>query len=158
MQYAIEDGEVYVLEANPRASSTVPLVSKVCNIKMVKLATEIMTCRPDRTSVSGPGAEGEEDSALRREGSQYSRSRCSRRLTRYSDRRCVPQERFSACLRTLERRSTRHRRLPRQGFQAAGYRPLKCQRHGQARAYRGCQEASMSAASSSWEQAEPTIL
>ena len=33
MQYAIEDGEVYVLEANPRASRTVPLVSKVCNIK-----------------------------------------------------------------------------------------------------------------------------
>ena len=43
MQYAIEDGKVYVLEANPRASRTVPLVSKVCNIKMVKLATEIMT-------------------------------------------------------------------------------------------------------------------
>lgn len=43
MQYAIEDGVVYVLEANPRASRTVPLVSKVCNIKMVKLATEIMT-------------------------------------------------------------------------------------------------------------------
>lgn len=43
MQYAIEDGTVYVLEANPRASRTVPLVSKVCNIKMVKLATDIMT-------------------------------------------------------------------------------------------------------------------
>ena len=43
MQYAIEDGKVYVLEANPRASRTVPLVSKVCNVKMVKLATEIMT-------------------------------------------------------------------------------------------------------------------
>jgi carbamoyl-phosphate synthase large subunit len=43
MQYAIEDGTVYVLEANPRASRTVPLVSKVCNINMVKLATEIMT-------------------------------------------------------------------------------------------------------------------
>ncbi len=43
MQYAIEDGEVYVLEANPRASRTVPLVSKVCGINMVKLATEIMT-------------------------------------------------------------------------------------------------------------------
>lgn len=43
MQYAIEDGKVYVLEANPRASRTVPLVSKVCNIKMVKLATDIMT-------------------------------------------------------------------------------------------------------------------
>ena len=43
MQYAIEDGKGYVLEANPRASRTDPLVSKDCNIKMVKLATEIMT-------------------------------------------------------------------------------------------------------------------
>lgn len=43
MQYAIENGKVYVLEANPRASRTVPLVSKVCNIRMVPLATEIIT-------------------------------------------------------------------------------------------------------------------
>ena len=43
MQYAIEDDTVYVLEANPRASRTVPLVSKVCGISMVPLATEIIT-------------------------------------------------------------------------------------------------------------------
>ncbi len=43
MQYAIEDGKVYVLEANPRASRTVPLVSKVCGINMVQIATDIMT-------------------------------------------------------------------------------------------------------------------
>ena len=43
MQYAIEGDTVYVLEANPRASRTVPLVSKVCSINMVRLATEIMT-------------------------------------------------------------------------------------------------------------------
>ena len=43
MQYAIEDGKIYVLEANPRASRTVPLVSKVCNIQMVQIATDIMT-------------------------------------------------------------------------------------------------------------------
>jgi len=43
MQYAIEGEVVYVLEANPRASRTVPLVSKVCNIRMVKVATDIMT-------------------------------------------------------------------------------------------------------------------
>ncbi len=43
MQYAIEKDKVYVLEANPRASRTVPLVSKVCNIRMVPIATEIMT-------------------------------------------------------------------------------------------------------------------
>ena len=41
MQYAIENGKVYVLEANPRASRTVPLVSKVCNIRMVPLAIAI---------------------------------------------------------------------------------------------------------------------
>jgi carbamoyl-phosphate synthase large subunit len=45
MQYAIEDNRVYVLEANPRASRTVPLVSKVCNIQMVKLATQIITSK-----------------------------------------------------------------------------------------------------------------
>ncbi len=43
MQYAIENGKVYVIEANPRASRTVPLVSKVCNVQMVRLATKIIT-------------------------------------------------------------------------------------------------------------------
>jgi carbamoyl-phosphate synthase large subunit len=42
IQYAIVDGCVYVLEANPRASRTVPLVSKVCNVSMARLATEII--------------------------------------------------------------------------------------------------------------------
>jgi len=42
MQYAIAGGKVYVLEANPRASRTVPLVSKVCNIRMARIATEMM--------------------------------------------------------------------------------------------------------------------
>ncbi|MCR5477197.1 MAG: carbamoyl-phosphate synthase large subunit [Lachnospiraceae bacterium] len=43
MQYAIENGKVFVLEANPRASRTVPLVSKVCGIQMVPIATELIT-------------------------------------------------------------------------------------------------------------------
>ena len=43
MQYAIEDGKVFVIEANPRASRTVPLVSKVCGINMVQIATDIVT-------------------------------------------------------------------------------------------------------------------
>jgi len=42
MQYAIAEDTVYVLEANPRASRTVPLVSKVCGISMARLATQIM--------------------------------------------------------------------------------------------------------------------
>jgi carbamoyl-phosphate synthase large subunit len=45
MQYAIADGKVYVLEANPRASRTVPLVSKVCNVQMARLATQMMMGR-----------------------------------------------------------------------------------------------------------------
>ena len=43
MQYAIEKDKVYVLEANPRASRTVPLVSKVCDVRMVPIATDIIT-------------------------------------------------------------------------------------------------------------------
>ena len=42
IQYAIAKDTVYILEANPRASRTVPLVSKVCNISMARLATQIM--------------------------------------------------------------------------------------------------------------------
>ena len=42
IQYAIAEDTVYVLEANPRASRTVPIVSKVCNIPMARLATQLM--------------------------------------------------------------------------------------------------------------------
>jgi carbamoyl-phosphate synthase large subunit len=42
IQYAIFDNTVYVLEANPRASRTVPIVSKVCNVSMARLATQVM--------------------------------------------------------------------------------------------------------------------
>jgi carbamoyl-phosphate synthase large subunit len=42
MQYAICKDQVYVLEANPRASRTVPIVSKVCGLSMARAATQIM--------------------------------------------------------------------------------------------------------------------
>ncbi len=42
IQYAIASNMVYVLEANPRASRTVPLVSKVCNVSMARIATQLM--------------------------------------------------------------------------------------------------------------------
>jgi len=45
IQYAIAGDVVYILEANPRASRTVPLVSKVCNISMARLATQVMLGR-----------------------------------------------------------------------------------------------------------------
>ncbi len=42
IQYAIQKGKVYILEANPRASRTVPLVSKVTGVSMARIATEIL--------------------------------------------------------------------------------------------------------------------
>ena len=50
IQYAIADDQVYVLEANPRASRTVPIVSKVCNLSMARLAVQCMM--QDSTSPS----------------------------------------------------------------------------------------------------------
>ncbi len=42
VQYAIKDGEIYCLEANPRASRTVPFVSKAIGVPLAKLAAQIM--------------------------------------------------------------------------------------------------------------------
>jgi len=42
IQYAICDDKVYILEANPRASRTVPLVSKIMAISMARIATQLM--------------------------------------------------------------------------------------------------------------------
>jgi carbamoyl-phosphate synthase large subunit len=42
IQYAIHQGKVYVLEANPRASRTVPIVSKVCNLNMADMAIKLI--------------------------------------------------------------------------------------------------------------------
>jgi len=42
IQYAIANDIVYILEANPRASRTVPLVSKVTGVQMARIATQIM--------------------------------------------------------------------------------------------------------------------
>jgi len=42
VQYAVKDAKVYVLEVNPRASRTVPLVSKVIGVPLAKLATKVM--------------------------------------------------------------------------------------------------------------------
>lgn len=64
MQYAIENGKVYVLEANPRASRTVPLVSKVCNIRMVPIATDIITSELTGRPVTSSNVKGAEHSLL----------------------------------------------------------------------------------------------
>ncbi len=41
LQYIIMDGEIYVIEVNPRASRTVPYISKVTGVPMVDLATKV---------------------------------------------------------------------------------------------------------------------
>ncbi|MBN1913604.1 MAG: carbamoyl-phosphate synthase large subunit [Candidatus Omnitrophica bacterium] len=42
VQYAVKDDKVYILEVNPRASRTVPFVSKVIGVPLAKLATKVM--------------------------------------------------------------------------------------------------------------------
>ena len=42
VQYAVRDGVVYVLEVNPRASRTIPFVSKVIGVSLANLATKVM--------------------------------------------------------------------------------------------------------------------
>ena len=64
MQYALAEDRVYVLEANPRASRTVPLVSKVCNISMASIATELMMGK----KLAEMDLRGEEDPPLRGQG------------------------------------------------------------------------------------------
>jgi len=51
IQYAIHRGKVYVLEANPRASRTVPIVSKVCNLNMADLAIRLIMAEYTRDAV-----------------------------------------------------------------------------------------------------------
>ena len=112
MQYAIEDGKVFVIEANPRASRTVPLVSKVCGINMVQIATDIVTL--PYTGRKSPVPELKE-----KKFAHYGvkeavfPSICSRRLTRYSDLKCVPPVRFLDCLQTLVMHSSRQKKRQR---------------------------------------------
>jgi carbamoyl-phosphate synthase large subunit len=49
VQYAVKDGQLYVLEVNPRASRTVPFVSKATGIALAKLATKVMLGRSLRS-------------------------------------------------------------------------------------------------------------
>ena len=45
VQYALKDGEIYVLEVNPRAARTVPFVAKVIGVPIAKIAARIMAGR-----------------------------------------------------------------------------------------------------------------
>jgi carbamoyl-phosphate synthase large subunit len=46
VQYAIKDGDIYVLEVNPRASRTVPFVAKVTGVPIAKIAARVMAGEP----------------------------------------------------------------------------------------------------------------
>ena len=52
VQYAVKDGTLYVLEANPRASRTVPFVSKATGVPLAKIATAVLMGRPLRRLLS----------------------------------------------------------------------------------------------------------
>ena len=56
VQYAIKDGEIHVLEVNPRASRTVPFVSKATGVPLAKIAALCMVGRGDLRGL-GPGRE-----------------------------------------------------------------------------------------------------
>ena len=56
VQYAIQDGEIHVLEVNPRASRTVPFVSKATGVPLAKIAALCMVGRGDLRAL-GPGRE-----------------------------------------------------------------------------------------------------
>ena len=91
IQYAICNDTVYVLEANPRASRTVPLVSKVCGFSMARVATRIMLGKSSRKKTSRRS-----NRPITGSRNRSSRSTCSPRLIRSSVPKCVPQERSSA--------------------------------------------------------------
>jgi carbamoyl-phosphate synthase large subunit len=54
VQYAIKDGDIYVLEVNPRASRTVPFVAKVIGIPVAKIAARIMAGEPLKSFALAP--------------------------------------------------------------------------------------------------------
>jgi carbamoyl-phosphate synthase large subunit len=91
IQYAIFDNTVYVLEANPRASRTVPIVSKVCNVSMARLATQVIT---GSKRLSSP-------------------STCFMRWTRFWGRRCAPPGKSSGCLNLSDVHFSKPRKQPK---------------------------------------------
>jgi len=60
VQFAVHRGRVYVLEANPRASRTVPIVSKVCDVNMANLATRLIVERYTGETIKLSGARAPE--------------------------------------------------------------------------------------------------
>ena len=54
IQFVVVDGEVYIIEVNPRSSRTVPFLSKVTNVDMVGIATRIAMVHLKGTRLQSP--------------------------------------------------------------------------------------------------------
>ena len=121
-QFIVRDDGVYLIEVNPRASRTVPFMSKVTGVPMVELAVRIALGRDARRSSAGTAG------CCRRRRSSRSRRRPSRRpscaaSTRRSARACSRPARSSASTRTRGWRWPRRssaRRWCRRGPATAG--------------------------------------
>ena len=61
IQFIVADGQVYVIEVNPRSSRTVPYISKVTGIPIVDLATEVIIGKTIRELGYEPGLQKEAD-------------------------------------------------------------------------------------------------
>ena len=80
VQYAIFEGEIYILEVNPRASRTIPFVSKAIGVPLAKLAARVMAGQQARRPRLHHG-----DRAGR---TSRSRNRCSRSCASPASTRC----------------------------------------------------------------------
>ena len=74
VQFAVKDGEVYVLEVNPRASRTVPFVAKATGVPIAKIAARVMAGE----KLAEPAAGGEAPLPRATPATSRSRRRCSR--------------------------------------------------------------------------------
>ena len=83
VQFAVKDGEVYLIEVNPRASRTVPFVAKAIGTPVAKIAARVMAGEP----LSRFGEVGRELGLYCGQGIRSSRSRASPGPTRCSDRK-----------------------------------------------------------------------
>jgi hypothetical protein len=139
VQYAIKDGVVYVLEVNPRASRTVPFVSKATGVPLARLAARVMA--GERLADLDVPAEPPVPGVAVKEAA--SRSTAST-WTRSSVRRCAPPARSWA---STSRSAWRSRRRRSRRATAAGVG--SAHRHGE-RARQGGRSRRSSAASTTW--------
>ncbi len=85
VQFAIKDGDVYILEVNPRASRTVPFVAKVIGLPIAGIAAQVMAGKP----LVELRSERAQARPHRRQGSRLPVRPLPRRRSRARDRRCA---------------------------------------------------------------------